>query len=350
MTPAPSVPPEAWLRPLYPEARDQGDPYVLDLTAGRGPVPRSPGGAAAGRFRYYAYVTGEDAASGAAFPCYGSPDLRHWEALGWSLQGAPGRAHWAPCVRYLPGAAAPYVMLYSRAAGVGEAAHIGHAIRRAESERPEGPFRDSGHVLTPDLDFAIDPDVYRLTDGRLMLAFATDFVADAPLGTGIVEAPLGDDLARLLGPPRVLARAHYAWQVYDAARKMPWKDIPGVDWTRDTVRWHTVEAPAGGLVSPAGREVYLYSGGCFFGYYAIGAVQREASGEMKDLTEADDGFVVRPREGFFAPGHCCWCHGPDGLIYLVFHARFGSPDALRQMILAPLRWDGAGRPYAASPP
>ena len=45
---------------------------------------------------------------------------------------------------------------------MGEAAHIGHAIRRADAVAPEGPFQDSGEVLTPDLDFAIDPDVYRL--------------------------------------------------------------------------------------------------------------------------------------------------------------------------------------------
>lgn len=50
----------------------------------------------------------------------------------------------------------PFVMLYSRAIGIETQAHIGHTIRRADSDRPEGPFVDSGHVLTPDIDFAID--------------------------------------------------------------------------------------------------------------------------------------------------------------------------------------------------
>ena len=110
-----------------------------------------------------------------------------------------------------------------------------------------------------------------------MLAFATDFVADAPLGTGIVEAPIGDELRALTGPLSTLARATQDWQVYDPARRLPWMTIPGVDWERDTVRWHTVEAPSGGLV-PSGRPVYLFSGGCFFDFYAVGAIERDAQG------------------------------------------------------------------------
>jgi hypothetical protein len=288
---------QASYRPLHPEPRDQGDPFLL-VAPCDGATP----------YHYYVYVTGEDEASGEAFPVYGSSDLLRWERLGWSLAGAAGRAHWAPCVRYLPGRARPYAMLYSVGAGLGEAAHIGHTIRRADATTPAGPFQDSGHILTPDLDFAIDPDLYAGPDGRLMLAFATDFVADAPLGTGIVEAPIADDLTRLTGPATVLARAGYDWQVYDASRKMPWKAIPGVDWTRDTVRWHTVEAPSGGLRSPAGRAIYLYSGGCFFDYYAVGAIERDPSGSLRPLTEGSQGFVLRPRpeDGFYAPGHCCW--------------------------------------------
>jgi hypothetical protein len=245
-------------------------------------------------------------------------------------------------------------MLYSRGRGQGEDAHIGHAIRRADGAAPEGPFDDSGHVLTPDLDFAIDPDVYRGRDGLLRLAFAMDFVDDPPLGTGIVECPVSEDLTEVLGPSQTIARAQYDWQVYDPARRMPWKTIPGVDWARDTVRWHTVEAPAGGLVSPSGEDVVLYSGGCFFGYYAIGAVIRHSPGQEIDLTEApaispDEGIVVlRPRTevGFYGPGHCSWIAGPDGQPYLLFHARYGSPDAPRQMSLAPLRWTRGGLPHA----
>ena len=333
----PALPPSAFYRPLCPEDRDQGDPYLL-------PVPPD----AARRFAYYVYVTGHDEAAGRAFPVYGSDDLLHWRPLGGALVADLTRAHWAPCVRYVPGLARPFVMLYSRAIGLGEEAHIGHKLRRADSASPEGPFVDSGHVLTPDLDFAIDPDVYRLRDGALRLAFATDFVDDPPLGTGLVEARISEDLTEILSPPEVLARAQYDWQVYNPARKLPWKSIPGVDWRTDTVRWHTVEAPAGGLVSPAGHDVYLYSGGCFLGYYAIGALVRDEHGNLVDVAGEDGTVVLRPRPeaGFFAPGHCCWFTGPDGQPYLMFHARYGAPDALRQMSLAPLHWTDQGHPYA----
>jgi hypothetical protein len=86
-----------------------------------------------------------------------------------------------------------------------------------------------------------------------MLAWAMDVVEDEPYGTGIVEARVSPDLRRIAGPVRVLARPSLPWHLFDAARTMPWKAIPGVDWERgDTVRWSTVEGPVGGLVSPLG--------------------------------------------------------------------------------------------------
>ena len=323
-------------RPLQPEDRDQGDPYLL-----------APPTAAGARWRYYVYTTGEDPADGRAFPVYGSNDLAVWEPLGEALEVGQESSHWAPCVRYLPGLDFPYVMLYSRAVGIGEQGHVGHVIRRAHSPLPEGPFVDSGHVLTPDLDFAIDPDVYRLPDGTLTLAFAMDFVEDEPYGTGIVEADVSEDLTALRSAPRLLARPRHDWHVYDPARVMPWKTIRGVDWERHTVRWHTVEAPVGGLRSPQGRRVYLYSGGCFWGFYAMGALV-EQGGELRDVTHGETNFVLRPDpdRGFFAPGHCSWLRADDGRDYLMLHARFGAPDATRQMCLAVLRWTEDDLPYA----
>jgi arabinan endo-1,5-alpha-L-arabinosidase len=330
-----ALPPDLFYRPLFPEDRDQGDPYVLVAPDG---MP----------FRYYTFISGEAPSLGRAFPVYGSRDLVHWEYLGGSLEADVTKAHWAPCVLYRPDLDRPYVMLYSRGIGLGEEGHIGHALRRADSTAPEGPYVDSGHILTPDIDFAIDPDVYRVRDGSWRLAFAMDFVEDEPLGTGIVEAPVNQDLTALLGPPELLARAQHTWQVYDPARKMPWKAIPGIDWEKDTVRWHTVEAPVGGIVSPRGFQVYLYSGGCFFGYYAVGAIAKDETGRVVPASGTEGHVVMRPRpdDGFYAPGHCSWFTGPDGQPYLMFHARYGSPQAPRQMGLAPLRWDHDGLPYA----
>lgn len=323
-----------YFTPLCPDARDQGDPYAFT------PPPE-----AAARFRYYAYTTGDDRTAGRAFPVYGSDDLVAWRPLGEVLEADPNRAYWAPCVVYLPQLPRPYVMLYSRAVGRGEQGHVGHTIRRADAERPEGPFRDSGEELTADLDFAIDPDLYRLPDGSLQLAFAMDFVEDEPYGTGIVEAAIADDLTHLTSAPRVLARPSHDWHLYEAERSMPWKSIPGIDWTKQTVRWQTVEAPVGGLIAPNGAPVSLYSGGCFWGFYAVGALVQE-DGRWQDMTDGARNFVIRPdpNRGFYGPGHCSLVHGPAGDDFLLLHARFGAPDAPRQMCLAPLRWTAEGYP------
>jgi GH43 family beta-xylosidase len=341
------VPGPVSYRPLYPEAADQGDPFLLAVPPG---VPAD--------FRYYVYVTRDETsdgrggtASAGAFPVLASHDLETWTPLGPSIPGDGSRAHWAPMVRYVAGLARPYVMLYSRGAGTGEQAHIGHQVLRADAERPEGPFVDSGHVLTPDTDFAIDADVYRAPDGSLRMAYATDFTEDEPYGTGIVEVAVSEDLTEVLSAPVVLARPTEEWQLFDGARRMPWKRIDGVDWATDTVRWSTVEGPAGGLSNPQGRRVDLYSGGCYFGFYAVGALVEDGSGLLVNVTRDGGHFVLRslPEHGFFAPGHCAWYRGGDGREWLVTHARFGSETAPRNACLVELRWTEDGLPYCPPP-
>ena len=342
------VPEPVSYRPLFPEAADQGDPYLLAVPAG---VPAA--------FRFYVYVTRDETsdgrggrASAGAFPVFASDDLVTWQVLGPGLEGdATRHAYWAPCVRYVPGLPRPFVMLFSRGIGIGEEAHIGHVIRRADAERPEGPFVESGHVLTPDVDFAIDADVYPAPDGTLRMAYATDFTGEEPFGTGIVEVAVSDDLTRVLSAPRVLARPSEEWHLFDGARRLPWMQLPGVDWSRDTVRWSTVEGPVGGLVNPQGRRVYLYSGGCYFGFYAVGALVEDDAGRPVNVSRDGEGFVLGslPEHGFHAPGHCDWYRAADGREYLVTHARFGSPTAPRNACLVELRWDEQGRPYCPPP-
>ena len=334
-------------RPLFPEAADQGDPYLVAV----------PDGVAAAH-RFYVYVTRDETSDGrggrpeaGVFPAFASDDLVTWKALGPTLEGDGLRkAYWAPCVRYVPGLERPWVMLYSTSIGIGELAHIGHTIRRADSRRPEGPFVDSGHLLTPDADFAIDADVYRGPDGALRMAYATDFVHSAPLGTGIVEVHVSEDLTQVLSPPALLARPSEPWHLYDAARRMPWKDIPGVDWRIDTVEWSTIEAPVGGLVSPTGKRTWLYSGGCYFGFYAVGALVENESGVIVNVTRHDRNFVLRadPDRGFHAPGHCAWFRA-EGRDFLITHARYGSPTAPRNATIVELRWNADGLPYCPPP-
>ena len=334
-------------RPLFPEEADQGDPYLVAV----------PDGVEAAH-RFYVYVTRDETSDGrggrpsaGVFPAFGSNDLLTWKALGPTLDGDGLRhAYWAPCVTYVPGSERPWVMLYSNATGIGEQAHIGHTIRRADSQHPEGPFKDSGHLLTPDADFAIDADVYRGPDGSLRMAYATDFVDSPPLGTGVVEVRVSEDLTRVLSPPLLLARPSEPWHLYDAARRMPWKHIPGVDSRTDTVEWSTIEAPVGGLVSPSGRRTWLYSGGCYFGFYAVGALVESEAGVIVNVTRDGHNFVLRadPDRGFFAPGHCAWFRADDR-DFIITHARYGSPTAPRNATIVELRWSSEGLPYCPPP-
>jgi hypothetical protein len=310
--------------PLCPEpAVDQGDPFLLAVPAGT-----------AAPFRWLVFVTG------AGFPVYGSDDLLRWTRVGESLPGGGDAWCWAPCVRYVPGAARPWVMLYSRARGAGDVdGHRDHRLRRADSEHPQGPYRDSGEELTPELDFAIDADVSDGPAGPL-LTFAADYTDDEPYGTGLWQAGISPDLRRLTSAPRPVARSRSDWQLYDPARSIPWKSIPGVDWAAgDTVRWYTMEGPVA-LTSPAGRRTLLYSGGNFAGFYGVG-VLREQDGRWTDLSPTADRCLLAPmpERGVHGPGHCStWGD------LLCFHFRT-DPDGPRQFGILPLRWDADDLPY-----
>src|SRR4051794_18604512 len=135
----------AFYRPLFPERRDQGDPYILAVSPD---VDE--------RYRYYIFTSFMEPYTGWAFPCYASSDLVTWRCLGDSLRVDGDKDPWAPCVTYHPHLARPYVMLYSESVGLGELCHVGHRIRRADALHPEGPYEFSGQVLSEGFDFAID--------------------------------------------------------------------------------------------------------------------------------------------------------------------------------------------------
>ncbi len=327
--------PDMFYRPLAPTPRDQGDPFFVEAPP-----------EADTEFQFYIYTTDAEPAGEHVLPVYGTDDLRRVEQLGEVLEGENTQSHWAPMVRYVPGLDRPWVMISSHGQGLGEQAHIGHTLLRADALAPEGPFIYSGHDLTPDADFAIDADVYR-SDGKLKLAYAVDFVDSEPLGTGIVEVDVSEDLTTVFGEPRVVTRPGAPWEKYDDNRVMPWKEISGVDWERgDTVEWGCNEAPVGGLTNKHGQEVTLYSGGNFADYYAVGALVRKGE-RLVDVTNEEGHFVLQPQPdaGLFSIGHPSLVDLGEEKA-LVTHIRFGSPDAPRQMALVPLLENAQGYPYA----
>ena len=316
---------------MFPEEDvDQGDPFIFQ-------VPEGLGGAG---FNYFVIVTGP------GFPVYGSDDptaTASWVRIGDSFPGIGEHPWaWAPCVRQVPGLERPWVMLYSLAVGSGDPeGHQLHKIRRADSLLPEGPYRDSGEVLTADVPFAIDPDVAERANGALYLSCAADYTDAEPFGTGLFEAPISADLRTLLEPLRPMARATAEWQVYLPERSLPWLTIDGIDWAGGaTVKWHTMEGPAC-LVSPDGRDFALYSGGNFSDLYAIGVLSGDAAGSWHDLSvdPADCLLSQRPQDDLWGPGHC----SVSGR-YIAYHFR-GQPGLPRQFAIAELSWDAAtGRP------
>jgi hypothetical protein len=318
------------------EVVDQGDPYMLR-------APRS----AATEYPYYLFHT-DCSPEGDRIPVYGSHDLRRFDHLGRALHTDVSLSeHWAPCVVH-NAATGLFTMFYSRSRPGQPNADIGQRLRRAVAERPEGPFVDQGEFpLELETDFAIDADVYEKVDPRTgarghFLAYVVEFWNEERVGVGIVEVALSPDFSRPVSSPRVLVKPSLDVQIYERNRSMPWQ-VGKRDWAGgETVDWHCIEAPIGGLVSPAGHPYYLDSFGSYKDHtYAVGAVREEPDGTATDL--AAEGHAVLNSgmlPGIASAGHPSLV-APN---LLVSHGRF-SPGGPRQAFYAPLLWDGAGRPY-----
>jgi hypothetical protein len=323
-----SLPEGLWYRALHPEEVDQGDPFVLVS-----PEPDST------RFLFYLYVTSAgDTTGGWAFTVYGAHELHKWHKIVRVLRTEEGKACWAPAVVYVPEIDRPYVMLYSQGAGSGDLAHRNQRLFRADALTPEGPFVPSGHALTPELDFAIDPDLFELEDGTWRIICATDFdmpsdfESERVVGTGLAIGRLNRDLTEWIEPLSEMARASADWHVYHPERNdQHWK--PWFEQGRG-VRWYCMEGPAS-----FDRDTVIYSGGNYGSYYAMGVLHRQPDGSWSDRSIEPSEALVHPvpTAGLFGTGHgMVFTHPDDGQRYLVFHAKYGSSDAVRQCTMAPL--------------
>ena len=319
-----------------PGAADQGDPYLLTPPASSGT-----------RHAHYLYHT-DGSHEGDRIPVYGSDDLREFHHLGKALRSDVSMSeHWAPCVVFNP-STGQYDMFYSRSRPDQPDADVGQRLRRAVADSPEGPFMDQGEFpLELETDFAIDADVYQRNDSTsgeptFFLAYVVEFWNEPRVGVGIVEVALSPDFARPASAPRVIVKPSLDVQTYERSRSMPWH-VGKRDWAGgETVDWHTIEAPIGGLVSPAGRSYWLDSYGSYKDEtYAVGAVREEADGRLTDL--AVEGHAVL-RSGML-PG--IESAGHPSLVapnLLVSHGRF-RPGGERQAFYVPLLWDDEDRPF-----
>jgi GH43 family beta-xylosidase len=281
---------------------------------------------------YYAYGTGPVGADGRAFPILRSSDLVHWEPVGGALEPLNNPAalnYWAPEVAEKDGR---YYLFYSASTTQSDEHH---RVRVALAESPAGPFRDSGHILIPQLGFTIDASPFKdPKTGRWYLYFATDYESDAPFGTGLAVVQLNDDLMSAATAPKLVIRASACWQIYEKDR-----DYKGKVWPA----WHCVEGPS--VLFHDGKYYCFYSAGAWYGEnYGVGyAVADNPLGLWVDDYAAHGPVVLKGIPGkVIGPGHNSTVVGPDGkTILMVYHA-WDPAKTARRMCIDPIRWTPQG--------
>ena len=305
--------------PVYPY--DFADPFVL-----------KSGDA------YYAYGTAAPGPDGRPFPVLRSADLVHWERLGGALTplaNPSARSYWAPEVAERDGR---YFLYYS-ASTTDSDEH--HRLRVALSEKPEGPFTDSGGLVVPQLGFTIDASPFRDPGtGEWYLFFATDYEADEPHGTGLAVVELSADMLSAATDPKPVVRAKADWQVYERNR-----NYKGRVWTK----WHCVEGPS--VFGHGGRYYCLYSGGAWHGDdYGVGfAVADHPLGPWADDFAAHGAFVLKGVPGrVIGPGHNSTVVGPDGRTRVMVYHAWDAAKTARRMCVDPVVWTPDG-PRVAGP-
>src|SRR2546423_12336207 len=198
---------------------------------------------------FYAIGTGELEAAGQAigkvFPLLQSTDFFQWSFASSALMKPDpklGNTFWAPAVAC---ANEKFYLYYS--VGQGDKTH---QLRVAESDSPQGPYRDLGKTLLnpAECSFAIDPHPFQDDDGRWYLFYARDFLDCSPMaraGTALMAAPM-KSMTELAGEGGVVLPARADLQRLHAQRPMY-----GQNWG-----WHTPQRP------PALKHHRRYS--CFF--------------------------------------------------------------------------------------
>jgi GH43 family beta-xylosidase len=293
-----------YLNPVFPDYF--ADPFVLKHDG-----------------QYYAYGTapGQD---GGELPILHSTDLVNWNFVGWAIYPKQGIEFWAPEVAYHEGK----FYLYYSARGIEDR---DHQLTVAISERPEGPFEETGKVLVPDEPFSIDAHPFQDSDGQWYLFYSQDFLTldgDDRVGTGIVVDRLVD-MTTLAGDARVVVRPHLDWHLFRKERQM----------YGAVYDWYTVE----------GASVLKHNG-LYYCFYSGGAWEYENYGVSYVVAEHPLGPYRRPEEAFHAilksvpermigPGHNSFTVSPNGEEqFIVYHA-WDTGMTGRRMCIDRFHWN-----------
>ena len=304
--------------------------YTNPVYAGSMPDP----GVMRHRGVYYAFgTTGrERKADGRIVTLRRSPDLVHWEELGGALTPPSDDAryeYWAPEAAYQDGR----FYLYYAMGGIEEEKF---ALRVAASDRPEGPYVDTGTPLADCTGnrFTIDPHPFRDTDGQWYLFYARNYPnteGGFHPGTGLaVDRLVG--MTRLAGECRTVLRASHPWTLYEANRRMDVYDA--------TFDWHTIEAP---FVRRHGGRYYCFYSGANWQTPRYGVDYAVADRVTGPYTgPGEEARVLHGIPGHVrGPGHHSIVEGPDGRDWVVYHA-WNEAMTVRQLCIDPLDWTPDG--------
>jgi beta-xylosidase len=279
---------------------------------------------------YYAYGTGPADENGRQFPVLRSDDFVNWTYIGGALESVADpaiRDYWAPEVAYRDGT---FYLYYA-----GD-----QKMRVAVSDRPEGPFKDTGRLLFPDEPFSIDGHpFFDPVSQQWYLFFAKDFF-DQRVGTALAVVRLGDDMVSTVGPVKTVLRAFADWQIYERNRTL---------YGRLWEAWHTVEGPY--IVYRDGTYYCFYSGGNWQtpGYGVGCAIAKEVTGPYHDPWSKDKASVIStiPNK-LIGPGHNSVILAPDNETYFMAYHSWNAERTKRQMCLDPIVWTQNG-PYVWNP-
>ena len=274
--------------------------------------------------RYVAYGTGASV-GGRVFEVLESTDLADWRSLGGALEPVDpelGSDYWAPEVAQADGR---FWMYYS--VGHGD---VGHHLRVAVADRPEGPFTDLGVNLTPHERFAIDPHPFRDANGTWYLYFARDVLDAERVGTQLAVAVL-TGMDELAGEVSTVLAPSADWQVFERDRA-----IYGGRYD-----WHTLEGPT--VREHDGTYYCFYSGGSWQGAgYAV--AWASAPGPLGPWTEPVEGaarLLASVADHVRGPGHNSVVTTVGGTDMIVYHA-WDETLTARQLCIDPLRWTATG--------
>ena len=284
---------------------------------------------------YYAVGTGSADADGQtlgkAFTILQSTDFYTWQFASNALlhpDPSLGNNFWAPEVAYHEGR---FYLYYS----VGqEDKH--HQLRVAESDSPQGPYRDLGITLIDPAKcpFAIDPHPFQDDDGQWYLFYARDFLetTDGRAGTALMVAKM-DRMTQLAGEGNMVLRARSDWQRFQKDRLMY-----GRRWD-----WYTLEGPC--VRKHEGQYYCFYSGGRWEteNYGVDYGVSLNVMGPYSDMGNEAGPRILRTVPGqVIGPGHNSIALGPDGQTeYIVYHA-WDREMKQRQMYIDRLFWTHDG--------